>query len=886
MDDKRRKPKEYLDIAEKEARAKSRGKLKIFLGAAPGVGKTYAMLEEAIIKHNEGIDIVAGVVETHGRKETQVFLEKLEILPKQTIVYRGIDFAEFNLDLALERKPELILVDELAHGNIPGSRHTKRWQDIMELLDRGIDVYTTMNVQHMESLNNIVTQITGLIVRETVPDKILEEANSIELIDLPSDDLIRRLEEGKIYVPSEINIAIEHYFRKSNLSALRELALRVTAEQVDVEVLLYRHGDAIEKIIPVKERLLVCVGAGPHSPRLIRAAFRMAKSLQASWLAVSIETPKIAQDEEKKQKILQHFQLAEQLGGETLLITGTDIVEEILNLAHERNVTKIILGKETRSRWRDFFTRRLADELVRHSIDIDLYILRGGLQEPPPVEKDLSHIKRSKTTPWDYFLSIATVFVCTAMSYFLSFYFKATDLIFIYFIGIIFVAYRGLWWPAFLACILNILLIDFLFLAPKNVLYTSNLQDNLLLLIVLIVSLALSRLGISTRQQVESTRKREQHITAIHLLSKSLAKTRGVEKIISISKQQISEVFCSDAEIFLPDKGGQLFPKSQTDKPLISTKEQSVIQWVYELGQMAGLGTQTLPENEALYIPLLGTRGTVGVLKVKPKSNLRLLLPEQLNFLLDFSNQIAMAIEVDRLQEDAKNSDLQIETEKVRTIVMKYMADIIHAPLKELMELANNILALGHTTHSVEVEKLGSAIYNNSAEIIHLINNISRLARLESSEITLTKNLHSIENVLQIVLKSLARRLKNRPLIISIPETIPRVPFNKVYMEHVFFNILENAIRYTPPTAAIEISAVLKKDRIEISVLDKGPGLASDEINKIFEKFYRGQSIPNIIGMGIGLNYCQRIIHMHGGEIWAENNPTGGAIFRFTLPLH
>lgn len=888
MEEKRRKPKEYLDIAEKEARTKSKGKLKIFLGAAPGVGKTYAMLEEALIKKKAGIDVVAGVVETHGRKETQVFLETLEILPKQTISYRGKEFKEFNLDLALERKPQLILVDEMAHGNIPGSRHLKRWQDIMELLDRGIDVFTTINVQHIESLNNIVNQITGMVVRETVPDKILEEANSIELIDLPSDDLLKRLEEGKIYVPSNVNMAIEHFFRKSNLSALRELALRVTAEQVDVEVLLYRHGESIEKIIPVKERLLVCVGAGPNSPRLIRAAYRMAKSLQASWMAVSIETPEVAANLEKRQKIIHNLQLVEQLGGETLLINGTDIVDEILELAHDRNVTKIILGKEIRSRWRDFFSRRLADELVRHSYDIDLYILRGGLQETPVAANVTQTPKIFKTSMWDYLISIGTIAICTTLSYFFSYYLRITDLIMIYFLGIVFVAYRGFLAPALLACGLSVVSLDLFFLAPQHSLFVNNYQDIVLLIMMLIVSLALSRLGISTRLQVDSTRKREQRIAVIHQLSKALAKTRGVEKILEISVLKISEVFCSDATIFLPDKEGQMLSFTEPNQPKskLNAKEQSVIQWVYELGQMAGFGTQTLPDNEAMYIPLLGSRGTVGVLRVLPKDPNRLLLPEQLHFLVDFSNQIAMAIEVDRLEEDARTTQIQKETDRVRVVVMKYIADIIHEPLMELMELANNILQIGHTSNSEAVEKLGAAIYHNSAEITHLINNISRLARLEErSEMTVVKNLHSIENVVQVVLKSLSRRLKNRPLIISIPETFPRVPFHKVYMEHVFFNIIENAIKYTPPTSPIEISGIVKNKMIEISVIDKGPGLKIDEVNRIFEKFYRGQSIANIRGMGLGLTICQHIIHMHGGEIWAENNPTGGAIFRFTLPL-
>jgi two-component system sensor histidine kinase KdpD len=881
--DHRRNPRELLKYVQREERSQSRGKLKIFLGAAPGVGKTYTMLEEAIVRRNEKIDVVVGIVETHGRKETEAFLEKLEVLPRGKIIYRDKEFHEFDLDGALARRPELILVDEMAHANVPGSRHNKRWQDIMELLDRGINVYTTMNVQHVESLNNIITQITGIVVRETVPDTLLEEASAIELIDLPPDDLLKRLEEGKIYVPSDVGMAIENFFRKGNLSALRELALRVTAEQVDVELLSHRQGESIEKIVPARERLLVCVGPGPNSPRLIRAAYRIAKNLHAKWIAVSIETPRLQAVEEDRQKVIKHLRLAEQLGGETRLIGGEDIVTEIMDLAHDLNVTKIILGKKNRSRWKNIFSRSLADELVRQSIDIDLFILRGDAEKGSVFKTSWSAIQAPKIS---YLTGFLTVAFCTVIDFFLSPYLESNTLVMIFFLGIIFVARLGFFWPAFFTSLLSVLSFGFFFAPPRFSFTLTDTQYIITFSVMLVVSQIIAHLTLLTKQQAEFTRLRDRRIATINQLNKQLARTRGVEKLLDISVQHLCEAFNCEAQVFLPNNENKLVAMGvNTMEGGITDKEQSVIQWVYELGQLAGRGTQTLPENRAIYVPLVGTNSTIGVLRILPKNGDGLFSPEQLDSLEGFAHQMGVALEVDKLQEEAKKTELQMETDRVRNVVMKYISDTMHAPLQELMGSVNELSDMARELNLPVIENFSNKIYNNSTEINHLINNLSQIARLENSQITLTKKPHSLYRVVTIALKSLNRRLEKRPIIVNVSESFPKIPFNKVFLEHVFFNIIENAIKYTPPNAAIEISAYLEPQQVLISIEDQGPGLAIEDIKQIFIKFYRGHSKTNIKGMGLGLTICQHIIKMHGGDIWAENRPAGGAIFRFTLPL-
>ena len=622
--DQRPNPKELLEYIKNEELEQLRdkqGKLKIFLGAAPGVGKTYAMLESAIEERKAGIDVVVGLVETHGRKETEILLEKLEVLPKCVINYRGKDRLEFDLDLVIKRKPKLVLVDEMAHCNIPGARHNKRWQDIIELLDIGIDVYTTLNVQHIESLNNIITQLINIVVRETIPDTILERARAIELIDLPADDLIKRLKEGKVYISSDvIGLATDHFFRKDNLVALRELALRVTAEQVTAEELLHRMHGSIEKIWPTTERLLVCIGTDLMASKLIRAAFRMAKRLKTKWVAIHVEVLKKKLSEEERNNVIRSLQLVEQLGGQAVSIAGVNISKEIINFSKNYNITRIILGKSPRSRWKEIFNPSLANELVSSCNDLDLYILSNDLKNPK-----FNNYKKTKIYGFTTLISLGVAILCILINF-------------------LFFKYLGL----------SIAWNDKQFLANLGIL--------------LIGSQVIVYLGLLVKKQEVFFSNREQHTAVLHLLNKQLAHTRGIDQLLDIAIHHIAQVFDSEVLALLPEASGnnaslmyKLIPYADKNakKPSVITltpKEQSVAEWVYKLGQVAGLGTQTLPDNNAVYVPLLGSNGSVGVLRVLPRNANRLIIPEQLHLLENFCNQTAMALEVEMLQAESHHN--------------------------------------------------------------------------------------------------------------------------------------------------------------------------------------------------------------------------------------
>lgn len=646
MPDKRLSPEKLLRLAKEEARHVVRGRLKIYIGAAPGVGKTYEMLEDALQARQKGLDVVIGVVESHSRKEIEKFREHFEVLPKQKISYHGKQLEEFDLDGALSRHPGLILIDEMAHTNIPGLRHEKRWQDIKELLDRGIDVYTTLNVQHIESLNDDISQIIHTAIRETVPDSMLELADTIELVDLPPEELLKRLEEGKVYFPEQASIAKEHFFRKGNLAALRELALRITAERVGTEVLLYRQGESIQHIWPTKDKILVCVGPGLQSVKLIRAAKRMATSLQAEWIAVYVETPKLQASEEKRNSAIMNLRLAEQLGADTRFLTGFDIVKEVMQFAREQNATQIMIWKTVRTRLRDLFFRNLADEMVRHSGEIDVYIMTGESNEK--IRQD-SVISKSAIAWRIYVYTIGIVLLATVINFLLFPFLHTSNLVMVYLLAVTIIALFGQIGASILGSILSVLVYDFFFIPPYYSFTVSDIEYFFTLIVMLLVTLIISNLTILTRRLAESSRFIEHQTAALHTLSRRLAGTRGMNNLLDTSVKYLADIFQSDVIALLPDNEHLKVRASSKLEEILDAKEQSVAQWVLELGQRAGLGTSTLPSSEALYVPLLTSKGTIGVLRIRPLEPQRLLTPEQMHLLEECAEQIALSLEVDHL---------------------------------------------------------------------------------------------------------------------------------------------------------------------------------------------------------------------------------------------
>lgn len=647
MEEHRPSPEALLAQIQAEEEQALRGKLKIFLGAAPGVGKTFSMLQEALAKKNQGVDVVVGLVETHGRHETGKLLAGLEILPKKNIEYKGQILQEFDLDGAIARHPGLILVDEMAHTNAPMCRHAKRWQDIEELLNRGVDVYTTMNIQHLESLNDVIQQITGVKVRETLPDSILEQAE-IELVDLPPDDLLKRLEEGKVYFKEQAKLALKHFFKRSNLTALRELALRATAAQVNMDVMTERKYQDAQETWPTSEKLLVCVGPGEGSAKLIRAAKRLATDLHAEWMALYVNAQKLEFTQKEKDSVAQNLRLAEQLGAETVVVGGDDLVEEILRVARERNVTKIVISKQIKPSWKSIFRGSLVDQLVRHSGAIDIYVIQtqGSFIDKLP---STLHYAKARPRGTAYLMAILVVAACTGIDFLLHPHFALPNLIMVYLLGLVIVASFGRYGPSLFASITSVLALDFFFVQSMVNSVKDNTQYLFTFIVMLLIGNIISHLTIKLHQEAERSRLREKRTYAILALTKQLASHRGLDELLQIATQQIAEVFDSEVQAILPvDKKLSIAAGYPKKLEFLEEKELSIARWVYDMGQNAGKGTNTLPHSDAIYLPLLGVRETVGVLRIKPLKAEQFFEPAQMDLLKAFVNQTALAIEVDR----------------------------------------------------------------------------------------------------------------------------------------------------------------------------------------------------------------------------------------------
>ncbi len=644
MTDHRPDPDSLLALANAEEERERRGKLKVFFGATAGVGKTFAMLQAAQELKRRGVDAVVGVVETHGRTETEALTAGLEILPPRLDDHRGVTLREFDLDGALARRAAVLLVDELAHTNAPGSRHAKRWQDVDELLAAGLDVYTAFNVQHLESLNDLIGKITGVVVRETVPDSILERADQVELVDLPPEELLKRLQEGKVYLPEQASLAAENFFRPGNLIALREIALRKTAERVEAQMQRYRELHGVAETWPVAERLLVAVSSGPNAARLVRAARRLAERLRAEWLVVYVETPaELRVSKEERDRVWQTLRLAEKLGAETVTLSGERPAAEILRYARRRNVSKIVVGKPTRARWRDFLLGSVRDQLERESGDVDVYVIAGEAGEGWPAAS-----RRSRGTPKArrYAAALGLTAAATALSVLSQPYLGPTNLVMIFLLGVVATAFRFGRGPSILAAVLSVAAFDFFFVPPYYNFAVSDTEYLVTFAVMLITALMISTLTVRLRQQAEAADDRERRTAALYAMSRDLAAAKDTDEILHAAARHIHSVFLSQVLLLLPDSGGKVSERAgESVTFILDTREQAVAQWVFDHGRAAGKTTDTLPAAKGLYLPLKTSRGIVGVLGVHPADPDSLAAPERLHFLEAFANQIALAVE-------------------------------------------------------------------------------------------------------------------------------------------------------------------------------------------------------------------------------------------------
>ncbi|HEY2511631.1 MAG TPA: sensor histidine kinase KdpD, partial [Polyangiaceae bacterium] len=742
MIDARRDPDALLRRVQEEERRAKRGKLIVFFGAAPGVGKTYAMLEAARTERDLKRDVVIGVVETHGRYDTGALVIGLEMLPRRAALHRGVTLEEFDLDVALARRPGLILIDELAHTNAPGSRHEKRWQDVEELLDAGIDVYSTLNVQHIESLKDVVAQVTGVIVRETVPDRILDEATELRLIDLPPDELLERLGEGRVYVPEQAERAVQSFFRKGNLIALRELALRRTAERVDAQMRVYKNEHGIERVWAAGERLLVGVSASPSSATLVRAARRMAGTLHAQWIAVYVETPaSLRFGAADRLRVAENLRLAEQLGAETVTLSGESAAQETIFYARAHNVTKIVVGKPTHSRWRDLLSRSFLDEMVRSSGDMDVYVIsgeeNGTARTSPPAERS---DERSRGAG-PYAAALAVTGVATAVAWFLFGRTRLPDVMMVYLLGIIMVSLRFGYGVSIFAAVASVFLIDFFFVPPFFSFAVSDLQHVVMFGVMFVVAVVISGLTERVREQAAAARQRERRAATLYALTRELAGTPAVAALSVIAARHLHDLFDARIALFLGGADGKLAPVAIDDHAFVpDEKELAVVDWVWEKGKPAGVSTDTLPSAAALYVPLREARGRVGVLAVAPQDRNRFVDPEPRALLDVFAAQVASALERARLSEDAQRAQLQMETERLRSSLLSSVSHDLRTPLAVITGAASALLQPSAPLADAARHDLLETISEEAQRLNRLVRNLLDMTKIAAGAIKVAKD--------------------------------------------------------------------------------------------------------------------------------------------------
>ena len=901
MNSERPNPDDLLARLERDTAKARRGRLKVFFGAAAGVGKTYAMLLAARERRMENLDVVVGFVETHGRKETEALLDGLELLPVRHIRYKGTTLSEFDIDAALKRRPAIILVDELAHTNAPGCRHPKRWQDIHELLDAGIDVYTALNVQHLESLNDDIGQITGIRIWETVPDTVLEAADEVELVDLPPDELLIRLKEGKIYLPQQAQRAIENFFRKGNLIALRELALRQTANRVDAQMLDYRENNAIREIWQVSERILVCIGPNAIAERLVRAGKRLAVSLRAEWLVVYVETPALARlPAEKRDAVLRILRLAEQLGAETVTLSAPDMSEAIIDFAQSRNINKIVVGKPGRRGWRRWLLGSVVDVLISHAHNINIYLLgspQTDEQDELTTERSLFKKKslpglRQRTTiknkqrTQGYVWAIAVAFLCTLVAQLMHGRLELANLVMVYLLGVVFVATRFGHGASILASLLSVGAFDLLFVQPYYSFSVADSQYLITLLAMLVVGIVISNLTANVRSQAKVAEHRERRASVLYAISKDLAASQTEDDVMQGAVKHLYAEFSSANVILLPNPNGQLqYPRQKPSSHSLRGADLSVAQWVFDHNEMAGQGTHTLPGTAAIYFPINNEDKVLGVLALLPVNLRRVFLPEQQKLLETFLRQIAQALTRIRFAEQAKLNHLQIEAERLRNSLLSAISHDLRTPLATIIGSASALAENNDNLKPADRQALSRSIVDEAGRMANLVNNILDMAKLDAGILELNKQWYPLEEIIGTVLTHLQKPLTGRQISVQLPPGIPMVFVDAVMIEQVLCNLLENAVRYTPEGSALAISAELSDVDAKITVADQGPGIPEGLEERLFEKFYQVRHEAAQSGVGLGLAICRAIVEVHGGHIFAHNRAEGGAAFTFVLPI-
>lgn len=904
VDPPRRDPEALLAQVQAQERRASRGKLRIYFGASAGVGKTYAMLTAAKRMQAEGHDIAIGVIESHGRVETAALIEGLEVLPQKKICYRGKILTEFDIDAALARHPAVILMDELAHANAPESRHPKRWQDVEELLEAGIDVFTTVNVQHLESLSDVIRGIIGVPIAETLPDTIFDEASEIVLIDITADELLMRLRAGKVYQAPQAEHASRNFFRKGNLIALRELALRRTADRVEDDVKAYRVEKSIGLIWKTGSALLACVGPDLAAEHVIRSTARMAGQMNTGWHTIYVETPRLQHlPPAHRERILKKLKLAQDLGATTAVLAGNDIALAIVEYAGAHNFSNIVVGRgRSIWPWRGAHARRI----VRYAPGLDMIEIgyayakeatgseqsKGAGASRPSQGAFLS--KWHAVPRWSYVSAAAASLVTALVTMPLSRYLDLANIVMFFLLTAVLVAVKWGQGPSMVATLVGVVAFDFFFVPPRFSFAISDVQYLVTFGIMLVVGLITGHLTAGLRYQARVASHREDRSRALYEFARELSGALQTEQISEATRTFVQRTFRAQATLLLPDDTDRLqsAPEpgeiSGTPDPNALNRrdrlDMGIAQWAFDHAAPAGIGTDTLPGGSFFYLPLVAPMRTRGLLAIQPENRRWILIPEQRRQLDTFAALAAIALERIHYIEVAKNVLIRMESERLRNALLAALSHDLRTPLTSLVGLSDS-LAISAPSLAPHQRELAEALRDDAVRMNNLVSNLLDMARIQSGEVKLNLQWQPLEEVVGSALRACRPQLEQHRLQTRLARDLPLIRFDAVLLERVLCNLIENASKYTSPGSCLIIAAEVKEQFLEITFSDNGPGLPRGMEEAVFEKFTRGEKESAKPGVGLGLAICRAIVEAHGGNISAARPPNGGAAFIFTLPL-
>ncbi|MBS0519777.1 MAG: sensor histidine kinase KdpD [Proteobacteria bacterium] len=886
-DDARPSPDALLKAAQKE----TRGRLKIFFGAAPGVGKTYEMLLAAHRRKAEGVDVVVGVVETHGRVETEAQLADLEVIPRCAVEYKGRTLHEMDLDAILKRRPALVLVDELAHTNAPGSRHPKRYLDVEELLAAGIDVYSTMNVQHVESLNDVVARITRIRVRETVPDSVVDAADEVELVDTTPTDLIARLGAGKVYVREQAQRALRHYFSPGNLTALRELALRRTAERVDEQMRSYMREHAITGPWAAGERVIVCLDPSPDAPNTVRAAKRTADSLDAELIALYVETQRHGLLTEAEQARLgEAMQLASQLGAEVVTVPGRTVVEEIVSFARSRNATRVVVGKSHRSRWFELRHGSVVDELVRSGSGLVVEVAPSTAKPEPAGAADWMRGTPRSIGP--YFEGVLTTALATALGILIDAYVKLPNISLVYVVPVLIAAARHGLVPSLWVSALSVLCYNFFFLPPLYRLTIADPANVVALFFFMFVAAMASALGTRTRAQAQAARREARTTADLYAFSSKIAGVVDLDDLLWIVVTHLARLLNAEVAILMPERtlreSGRLtlraaFPPDSefTDGDLAAAR------WCWDTERPTGKGTDTLPGGRWLFVPVRTSRAPIGVVGILPLGEGRDLGASERRLLEAVGNQAAVAVERVALAEDIDQARIGAERERLRSAMLTSVSHDLRTPLASIIGALSSLKSYRERYDDQTRAELVATALSEAERLDRFVGNLLDMTRLDAGVIVPKREPVEVGDLVSTTLRRATPLLKDRVVTTAIEGDLPPLSLDFVLAEQALFNILDNAGKYSSPGGRIEITARRTGDAVEIAVRDEGPGIAVEALDRLFDKFYRADDGDRRrAGTGLGLAIAKGFVEVQGGTIAARNRTDRtGAEFVVTYPI-